>query len=196
MKARPETVGVIVAGGKSTRMGLNKALREWDGIPLIAHVAKTMQGVFKRVLIVADDAESYRFLRLPVYPDIFKDSGPLGGIHAGFIHSGAKNIFVSACDTPFISQALVEYILRYPSEAPVKIAEMDGEMHPLCGLYSRSALPWIQHALEANHLQLKQVLHRVQAATVPITPAIPFYHPLLLKNFNTPADFEPLVRPL
>lgn len=166
MKSRPDIVGVILAGGKSSRMGTNKALRELDGLPLIAHVARTMQHVFKRVLIVADDAEPYRFLRLPIYPDIFKDSGPLGGIHAGFVYSGAKSIFVAACDTPFISGALLEYIIHYP-------------------------MPYIQQALEANQLQLKKVLHHLKAAEVPITNELPFFHPLLLKNFNTPADFEP-----
>lgn len=196
MKARPEIVGVIVAGGKSSRMGTNKALIELNGLPLIAHVARTMQHVFKRVFIVADDAEPYRFLRLPVYPDIFKDSGPLGGIHAGFVHSGAKSIFVAACDTPFISPALIEYIIHYPSEASVKVAQMDGEVHPLCGWYDRSTMPYVQQALEANQLQVKKVLCHLQAAEVPITNELPFYHPLLLKNFNTPADFEPSVEPL
>lgn len=195
MKARPEIVGVIVAGGKSSRMGTNKALIAWDGLPLIAHVSRTMQHVFKRVLIVADDAEPYRFLRLPVYPDIFKDSGPLGGIHAGFVHSGAKSIFVAACDTPFISRALIEYIIHYPSGASVKVAQMDGVVHPLCGWYDRSAMPYLQQALEANQLQLKKVLYHLKAAEVPITNELPFYHPLLLKNFNTPADVVPSEEP-
>lgn len=196
MKARPEIVGVILAGGKSSRMGTNKALLEWDGLPLIAHVARTLQHVFKRVLLVADEAEPYRFLRLPVYPDIFKDSGPLGGIHAGFVHSGAKNIFVAACDTPYISRALIEYIIHYPSEASVKIARMDGEVHPLCGQYSRAAMPYIQQALETRRLRLKKVLNDLKATEVPITEELPLYHLHLLKNFNTPADFETSVESL
>jgi molybdopterin-guanine dinucleotide biosynthesis protein A len=195
MTVEAEIVGVILAGGKSSRMGRNKALIEREGLPLIAHVAQTLQRLFRRVLIVADDAEPYRFLRLPVFPDLFKDAGPLGGIHAGFVHSGAKSIFVSACDTPCLSPALIEYIIRYPSETSVKVAQMDGELHPLCGLYARPALPFIQHALENGELQVKKVLHRLKAAEVAITDTLRFYHPLLLKNFNTPADVESWVEP-
>jgi molybdenum cofactor guanylyltransferase len=195
MKADSKIVGVILAGGKSSRMGRNKALIEWEGLPLIAHVARTLQSLFQRVLIVADDAEPYRFLQLQVWPDIFKDAGPLGGIHAGFLHSGAASIFVSACDTPFLSPALIEYIIRYPSEASAKVARRDGRLHPLCAVYARSALPFVQQALENGELQVKKVLRRLKAEEVAITDELPFYHPLLLKNFNTPADFESWVQP-
>ncbi len=190
MTADSEIVGVILAGGKSSRMGRNKALIEWEGLPLIAHVARTLQRLFRRVLIVADDTEPYRFLQLQVWPDIFKDAGPLGGIHAGLLHAGAASIFVSACDTPFLSPALIEYIVAYPSEASVKVARMDGRLHPLCGLYARSALPFVQQALENGELQVRNVLHRLNAAEVAITDQLPFYHPFLLNNLNTPADLE------
>jgi molybdopterin-guanine dinucleotide biosynthesis protein A len=190
MSAHQEIVGVVIAGGNSVRMGTDKALLLFNGKPLIARVAAVLLQCFERVMVIADRVERYSFLNLPVYPDLFKGCGPLGGIHAAMSHSPVERLFVSACDTPFISQALIEHIIRYPSEMPIKVAEMDGEVQPLCGLYSRSALPSIQQALESNILQVKRVLQEVGAAKIPITPELPFYHPLLLKNFNTPADVE------
>lgn len=190
MKPRVDIVGMILAGGKSKRMGNNKALLQLDGRPIIGHVAQTLQQAFEHVAVVSDQGASYEFLRLPVYPDVRKDCGPLGGIHAGFLHSGAQNIFVAACDTPYISKDLIEYIIDYPTEAPVKVAWTDDMIHPLCGLYSRTALPAIEQALERKELQVKLLLKRVGAAKVSIATDLPFYHPLLLRNINTPADFE------
>lgn len=196
MNREKDIVGVILAGGKSRRMGTNKALLPYRGQPLIEHIAKVMQEVFERVIVVADEREAYQFLNLRVYPDIHKDCGPLGGIHAAFHHSDANALFVVSCDLPGLMPNLIEYILSVDAHAPAVVPAADEKVHPLCGLYRRKMLPQIEQAIQDGVLALRALLENVGAVTVPITPELPFYTKQLLSNVNSPDDFAAIERPL
>lgn len=184
-----EIVGVVLAGGQSKRMGVKKALLPINNLPMIQIVAGVLQDVFDRVIVVADSESDFQFLGLPVFPDRWKNSGPLGGIHAAFSHLEAEALFVSACDTPFITQALIEYLLRQKSY-PVCVASLHGRVHPLPGLYRKEILPELERSLASGERKLVEFLSRVGAVSISITPDLPFYKPHLLANLNEPMDYE------
>ncbi len=173
-------------------MGMNKALLPLDGRPMIQHVADTLRQVFERVVLISDEAGGLEFLTLPLYPDVYKDCGPLAGIHSAFIHTDAEFIFVSSCDTPFISTDLVSYLVRFPSDAPIRVAEADDRAHPLCGVYSRMILPLLEQSLQAKSLKLMDFLQKASAQLISITPDLPLYDPRLLMNINDSADYQAL----
>lgn len=195
MNREKDIVGVILAGGKSRRMGTNKALLPYRGQPLIEHIARVMQKVFERVIIVADEGEAYRFLNLPFYPDIHKDCGPLGGIHAAFHQTSADALFVVSCDLPGLTPKLIEYILNVEAHASAVIPTSDERLHPLCGLYRRKMLPQIEQAIRDGALAIHTLLEKVGAVTVPITPELPFYTKQLFSNVNSPDDFAAIEPP-
>jgi molybdopterin-guanine dinucleotide biosynthesis protein A len=182
--------GVILAGGKSSRMGTDKALLKLDGRPFVAHVASALQAVFDQVFLVANDASTYGFLKLETFGDVYRDCGPLGGIHSALVHADGGDVFVSACDTPFITRDLVKYIVEFQSGASAKIPSLNQQLHPLCGLYTQNCLPMIAKRLESRRLRVLDFIEEVQATVIPISPELPFYKEDLFSNLNTPEDYS------
>jgi molybdopterin-guanine dinucleotide biosynthesis protein A len=181
-------IGVVLAGGRSLRMGTNKALLKLDGKPIIEHVTSTMQAVFDRVILVTNEPSTYRSLGLEMFGDLYKDRGPLGGIHSALVHADGADVFVSACDTPFISRELVKYVVEYPSANAVKIPSSGEHLHPLCGLYTQSCLEMVVQQLEARNYRVLDLFEKIPTAIIPISPALPFYREDLFANFNYPED--------
>ena len=102
-----DITGVILAGGKSSRFGSNKALAIVDGKPLIQHVADLISSLFAECLLVTNTPAEYEFLSLPMTHDRYRDSGPLAGIHAALLKIRTPRAFVVACDMPNLSQELI-----------------------------------------------------------------------------------------
>ena len=186
--------GVILAGGKSSRMGKDKALLDFNGKPFIQHIAEALQQVFSKIIIISDHGEDYRFLGLPIYEDIFKDCGPLGGIHAAFTRTWAKRIFIISCDLPLLSAETVRWIIETSCRGDVIVVQSGQYIQPLCGMYSRRC-----HTLLEKHLKLGQhsvlrFLEDVQmVAILPDLSSAPNV-PRVLTNVNTPDDYSRLVR--
>jgi molybdopterin-guanine dinucleotide biosynthesis protein A len=192
MIAAADVTGVILAGGKSSRMGEDKALITLNGKTLIEHVASAMKLVFERVILVARADPSYSFLELQSFDDIYSDCGPLGGIHSGFIRSGAAAIFVTACDTPFITRDLIRYIALFPAHTPAKIPSLDGCHHPLCGVYDRGCLTQIIDHVQDRRLKVMDLLTEIRTTFIPVGPSLPWYTPNLLANVNDKAELNGL----
>jgi molybdenum cofactor guanylyltransferase len=188
---RTAVTGVILAGGKSSRMGRDKALLKLHGRPFVAHVASMMQTAFDRVVLIANDPALYHFLGVEIVGDIYQDCGPLGGIHSGLVHADGADIFVCACDTPLITRELVQHIVSDSSIAAAVVPSFNKRIHPLCGLYTQACLPTIVERLENRRLRVLDLVEEIHAAVIPITPDLPFYGTDLFSNFNTPEDFSP-----
>jgi len=184
--------GAVLAGGRSRRMGRDKGLITLGGVPMVRIVVERLARLADPVVVIADRTTRYSQLDLPVLADLRPGCGPLGGIHAALRQLDAREVFVLACDTPFVSEELIAYIASFPTEAPARVAGMDGHRHPLCGVYSRPCLPAIEEAIENRRLALHELLDRLQAATVPVTANLPFYDRRLLLNINDPAALATL----
>lgn len=186
--------GVILAGGKSSRMGEDKALITINGKTFIERVASEMKLVFERVILIARTKPSYNFLGLQSFDDIYSDCGPLGGIHSGLVHAGAKAIFVTACDTPFITNDLIRYVALFPSHSLAKIPYLDGHNHPLCGVYDQGCLEQIIDHVQDRRLKVIDLLAEIGAAFVPVGIDLPWYTPNLLVNINNKRELKGLMR--
>jgi len=186
---RAGVTGAILAGGRSTRMGRNKALLELNGRPFIQHVADTMVAVLPDVVVVADDVAPYCFLGLPVISDIHKGCGPIAGLHAALSHSESP-VFVLSCDTPFVSPDLIRYVIDFPTLVAANIVSFDGGLQPLCGLWSRECLPAIERRIAEGLNSMLGLLEEIRFTAVHVGPELPFHDPWLLKNFNSPEDLS------
>jgi len=145
---------VILAGGKSVRMGRNKALLEFGGETLIERLYRTLKEVFREVLISVNDPEAYAFLDAPVVRDIYEDGGSLAGVHAGLSHCRAESCFFLACDMPFVEVGLIRYLERYAADYDIVIPVSRSGLEPLHSFYSRRCLPYIEEQLDSGNLKI------------------------------------------
>jgi len=145
---------VILAGGKSARMGRNKALLDFGGEPLIARLYGILKEGFREVAISANDPATYEFLSVPVIRDVYAAGGSLAGIHAGLLHSRAKHCFFVACDMPFVNIELVRYLARFAEDFDIVIPVSRNGLEPLHSFYSRDCIPHIEEQMKSKNLKI------------------------------------------
>ncbi len=183
-------IGVILAGGASTRMGRTKALVPLHGRPLISYAVSALQPVTDHVVISANAEEPYAFLRLPVVPDVYLNCGPLAGIHAALRYAGGDAIVVTSCDMPFVSSALILHLLHSSGTASACVASIDGRIHPLLGVYRTTCLKPAESHLMSGRLKMHHFLKEVGGHSLPLTPDIPGYTSHCCFNINSDDDLK------
>jgi molybdopterin-guanine dinucleotide biosynthesis protein A len=182
--------GVILAGGKSRRMGgAPKALIPFDGTPLIQRIAGTLAAVLPDCLVVTNTPELYAFLGRPMVADVFPDGGSLGGIYSGLRAAPGDAALCVACDMPFLSPGLVGYLAGRAAEADVVIPEAAGELQTLHAVYGKACLPAMERQLHAGRLKITGFFDAVRVLRIAADEVARFEDPdLAFMNLNTPED--------
>lgn len=150
----PDAAVFILAGGKSTRMGRDKAFVILDGKTLLARALELAGALTPEVRIVGDVAKFAAFA--PVVEDVFRECGPLGGIHAALRASAAELNLMLAVDLPFVSRATLEYLIARArsSDAIVTVARACGGWQPLCAVYRREFADVAEKALRQGRYKI------------------------------------------
>ena len=154
-----KSTGIILAGGKSSRMGTNKALLTIEGKTVVERIAEQLDGIVDQSIIVTNHFQDYEFLQLPMVEDRWKDKGPLAGIEAGLTASKTEKNLIVACDMPFISIEVGKYLLTLLEHNQAAIPEIDGRLHPLFAAYHKEITPAVTESLVNNQLRIRQLLH-------------------------------------
>ena len=182
----PDLTAFILAGGKSTRMGANKAFVTLDGRTLLARALDLARSVTPDVRIVGDPAKFAVFA--PVVEDVFRGCGPLGGIHAALRASQTELNLILAVDLPFVLPALLEYLIKRArdSAATVTVAQAGGNWQPLCAVYRRAFADAAEQSLRAGHYKIDKLFAalRTQAIAEEELNAAGF-PPTMFLNLNT-----------
>ena len=194
MSVKPCVSAFIQAGGKSQRMGQNKALLNLAGSKLIEHPIKSFSGVTSYISIITNTPELYKDLSLNCYPDIYLDCGPLGGIYSALHYSTTDYILTLACDMPFVSSELLLFLIEEGKNYQVCVPmDKDEKLQPLCALYHKSCQESILELLDKKKFAPKNLFPLVK------TKVVPFKDFASLKgaerffiNINTPMDFDSL----
>jgi molybdopterin-guanine dinucleotide biosynthesis protein A len=158
--------GLILAGGESSRYGKNKALVHINGIPLIQRVSRIMQSLFQEVILITNTPNEYSFLNLPMYEDIIKGLGPLGGLFTGLTTMANDAGFLVGCDMPFLNRELIRHIVEIRDNCDVIVPKISGLMEPLHALYSKACLPHIRKLIDAHKYQIFQFFSEVSVKYV------------------------------
>jgi FdhD protein len=182
--------GVILAGGKSRRMGGSpKALLSFGGRPLIEHIAETLRSVLPDCLVVTNTPELYASIGLPMVSDVFPEGGSLGGIYSGLRAAAGDAALCVACDMPFLSAPLVAHLAGRAAEADVVVPEAGGELQTLHAVYGKACLPAMERRLRAGQLKIASVFDDVRVLRVPAAAIERFADPdVAFMNLNTPED--------
>ena len=148
--------GIILAGGKSSRMGQDKALMEFDRIPIIQHIATLLKDFTSEIIVASNNEDHHSYANFGV-TDTYKNSGPMAGIEAGLNAASNKSCLVLSCDSPFITKSiLVELTSEKDNEAI--IATCNGRIHPLIGIYRKSSIQTIQSHLDQKQFKMRRLL--------------------------------------
>ena len=183
----------IQAGGQSSRMGEDKALKTFLGRPLIQRVVERLSPVADELIVTTNRPEEYSFLGLPIFSDLKPGRGALGGLYTAIASATNPVVAVIACDMPFASPTLLEAAneILLAEEADVVIAKGEEGYEPLHAVYRcETCLPAIESAIDAD--QWKVIAWFPQVKVRLLTPEdLERYDPsgLAFWNVNTPEEF-------
>ncbi len=183
--------GVVLAGGKSSRMGRNKAVLEVGGKRLVDRAAEAVGRVFSEVIIVANEPGLFDGLGLRVVPDLAQGKGPLMGIYTGLEAISSPWGFFVACDMPFLNLRLVEHMASHLPENDVVMPRIGDGLHPLHAYYAKTCTPTIRGMLEEGIFKIDRMLPLLRTRFVE-EEEIRGVDPNLdsVRNINTPEELE------
>lgn len=187
----PDATAVVLAGGKSSRMGRPKSLLLFDGEPLIIHIARGLKRLFAETVIVAAPEQELPALPAILVRDEVAYQGPVGGIYYGMKAASREFCFVTSCDVPFLNPSLISYLISQISDYDVVVPFWGDRFQPLHAVYRTSVLPLLQEQLSRGELRPVYLFDKVQTCKVG-DDEIRRFDPagLSFLNMNTPDDYQ------
>lgn len=186
---RTDITGFVLAGGRSSRMGRDKAQILWGTGTLLSLACSHMRQVVAEIYVVGGTQSAGG---CPVLADNFSGRGPLAGIHSALKHSKTGWNLVLAIDLPLVGSALLEFIAKSCDEINDAVAvRLGGHFQPLCAAYHQRLLPEIESRLEARELSIHRLLEVVRTRIMDEEELLSVGFPgEMLLNVNTPEDLE------
>lgn len=177
---------VILCGGQSRRMGTCKARLAVEGEPVLHRLAGALS-FFEERLLSANDASLGAGLSWTVVEDRFPGLGPGAGLHAALLASKKEALLCVPCDLPAFSEQAARCLLaQFPGDCAAMVCrDSTGQLHPLCGIYTREMLPALERRLAAGRCRMTEVLEDAPTVVLDTAGLLPddvFF------NMNTPAD--------
>lgn len=179
---------IILAGGKSSRMGRDKGLLPFGGKKLVEYVIAAARSLAEELLIVTADP-AYAALGYRCVEDLFPGTGPLGGIYTGLSASHTNRNLVLACDMPFLHQTLLEHLVSAAGEEQVLLTLHQGRPEPLCSVYDRSCRSAIRARIEQNQLKITDALASLQTRHISFDRET-WFRGNEFTNLNSPEDIH------
>jgi molybdopterin-guanine dinucleotide biosynthesis protein A len=182
----PDVTGVIMAGGRSSRMGRDKARLEVEGTTFFARVATVFRELFPQVLI-AGERPDLAGPDLPFVPDSYPGSA-LGGLYTGLAAADTPFIFVAPCDMPFPSAELIRLILDQRTGYDVVVPRTPAGLEPLFAVYGKNCLEPMRDMLERGHYRIYDFFPQMRVREL-ADGELPAGWERALRNVNTPEEY-------
>ena len=184
---------IILSGGKSSRMGTNKALLKFHEKTNIERIKDELKHVFDDIILVTNDPETYQFLNIKTVTDQYPGSGPLAGIHAGLEASDYEENFVVACDMPFVSAELAESLVKALKHHDAVVPVIEGRQHPLFAAYQKRTAREAKSCIEEGTLRMMHLLDRLNVRYLEEEDLMLYCEGSLERvffNMNHPEEYE------
>jgi molybdopterin-guanine dinucleotide biosynthesis protein A len=187
--------GIVLCGGKSTRMGVPKATLPFGGETMLARVVRLLHTVVSPIVIVAARDQSLPPLSdaVTITRDEREAKGPLEGIRAGLsaLPASIDAAYITSCDVPLLVPAFVERMIDLMGDHDIAVMEIDGFPHPLSAIYRRKVLPHVESLLDKDRLRPVFLFDAVRTRRVKPEEMIEVDPELrTLRNLNTPDDYR------
>ncbi len=185
-----EAAAVILAGGKSTRMGRNKALVKIKEHKMLEGIARVLSDEFPEIIISANE-NLFESLGIKTVPDIFPGCGPLAGIHACLKASSYHVNLLVACDMPFVNLRLAAYMVKLAAGYDAIVPAMGDYYQPLFAVYTKNCLTIIENQLRQGPSKVTSFYPKVKTRFVGTEEIRKFGDPeRIFFNVNTPIDLD------
>jgi molybdopterin-guanine dinucleotide biosynthesis protein A len=183
--------GLILAGGKSRRLGIDKRFLDIGGRTCMQRVLDAYRGAFDEILIVADAVEPFQSLGVRVVVDLIPGRAALGGLYTGLHYAAGERVFAAAADMPWINPEAIRIVLDQACAGDIVIPDVEGKLQPLHAVYAKACLPFLRTLVEADTLKVQDLcncpelrVHRIpQSAFTAVDPELRSFF-----NINTQDD--------
>jgi len=181
---------VLLAGGRSRRMGRDKASLDTRSETLIQRIINRLSPVVDEI-VIAGGSGALAQAGVTVVADEYPDAGPLAGMHAGLRHASCSHAWVVACDLPDIEPALGPLLLRESGGVEAVVPRPGGTVQGLCAIYAVSLLPLIERFLTSGERRVSRLIEACRVRYIEDSQ-LRLADPDLqsFRNLNTPADYE------
>lgn len=188
-----EVTGILLAGGKSRRMGEDKRHLVVGEQTLLERGLAVLHSIFQEVLVVIAQDSPPLGVNARVVRDLVPDCGSLGGLYSGLMQATTPWVFVVACDMPFLNQAAIVQFTSRRTTADIVMAKLDARLQPMHAIYSKQCLPVLEQMIRARQLKIQEMVSQsslriryvTEADLLTIDPSGRSFY-----NVNTLADLE------
>jgi len=171
--------------------GGNKALLPIGDRPIVERISDVLRGIFEHNIVVTNSPKDFEFLGFPMFGDLIRGRGSLGGLYTGLKLCERDYGFLVACDMPFLNRDVVLYMLERADDYDVIVPRISGLLEPLHAIYSRRCLSYIEELLAEEDLKIINIFHKANVLEIPEEDLKAFDPSLLfIMNVNTPDDLE------
>ena len=178
--------GIILAGGKSSRMGKDKGFLKLNGTSFVEYSIKAMKPLVSQMMIVSNNPD-YDVFKLKRVDDIIKDSGPLAGIYSGLKHSKTNYNLVLSCDIPLIKKEILKKLVEVEDENfDIVQIESNGKSMPLIALYKKHCETIFYKLLQNNERRLQTAVSECNVKNIILNSE----NALFTTNINTPKELK------
>ncbi len=184
----------ILSGGKSSRMGQDKALLTINSMQFMNIIVDEMS-TFSEVLVSVDDKSKYDYLSQTLVVDEHKNIGPIEGIYQVLKHAHNEYVFVCAVDMPFLKKELAMYMAEFiSSDFDCYVLMDEDRVHPLCAIYSKKILPIIEDLIKNEKYRLTDILALTRTKYIRLEQSC--FDKKVVKNINTKDQYKKLILPV
>lgn len=183
---KKDITGIILAGGKSSRMGKDKGFLKLNRKSFVEYSIEAMKPLVSQMMIVSNNAD-YDAFKLKRVEDVIKNSGPLAGIYSGLSHSKTDYNLVLSCDIPFIKTSILEMLINaQDGDADIVQILSDGKPMPLIALYKKRCETIFYKLLQNDERRLHVALNLCKVKNIELNPECV----LFTTNINTPEELK------
>jgi len=186
MKSKNNITGIILAGGKSSRMGTEKGLILYKNKPFVEHIIGAMNPLVDNIIIISNN-KAYKSFGFRCYEDLIKNTGPLAGIYTGLRYSKTENNLIVSCDVPLINTVILQKLTDQKNDTSEVIQlQCQGENMPLIALYKKCCEMIFLKELVKNQRKVQKALKKCNVKTIIIDETLK----KVATNINTQKDLE------
>jgi molybdopterin-guanine dinucleotide biosynthesis protein A len=189
-----DITGIILSGGKSTRMGRNKAFITVESVPIIQRIHSVFTNLFNEIIVVTNEKNLLFDLDATIHIDLVSGLGALGGLYTGLFYSSFPYSFCVACDMPFLKRKVIAYLIQQAENFDVVVPRTQDGLQPLHALYSKNCLEPIKTTLDEGRSKIIDFYPRVRVRVIEEKEFLcfdPERNSFL--NVNTPEELRSIV---
>jgi len=181
--------GIILCGGRSRRMGQNKALLKLGQLTIIEQVANTLSKICSEI-IISTNSEELNFLPFKIVKDKLTDIGPIAGFHSTLMETSNEHNLIVSCDTPFITTEILEYLYSLRKNYDAVLPVTGDQIQPMTGYFRKSLFQKIEEEIKTGNRKPINIFENSNLLLVDVNNQLEVYKDNLFFNINSPEDYE------